>query len=79
MENGLTLRFNKVYTVANTKMVGTQDGESMVLNLLNHLKDRLKRGDSYVTPPFYVRPRGLKPCRKNPKNKYHSYDLVVPN
>ena len=30
------LEINKVYIVANTKMVDTQDGQSMVMTLLNH-------------------------------------------
>ena len=27
--------------------------------------------------PFYFRPLGLKPCKDNPRNKYHSYDWFL--
>ena len=78
------LEINKIYTVTNTTMVNTQKGESMVLSLLNngevwapdHLKTRVIENN--LSPPLYIRSRGLKPCKKkNPSNKYHAYDLVV--
>ena len=64
-------------------MVNTQKGESMVLSLLNngevwapgHLKSRI--AENNLSPPLYIRPLGLKPCKNNPANKFHAYDLVV--
>ena len=55
----------------------------MVLTLQNygdvwatdHLKIRIQKNK--LKPPMYLRPRGLKPCKDNPSNKYHAYDLVV--
>ena len=77
------LEINKIYTVTNTTMVNTQKGESMVLSLLNngevwapgHLKSRI--AENNLSPPLYIRPLGLKPCKNNPANKFHTYDLVV--
>ena len=64
-------------------MVNTKKGETMVLSLynygeewiLNHLKTRIAKNN--LSPPLYIRPLGLKPCKDNPANKYHAYDLVV--
>ena len=39
-------------------------------------KNKIADGETYKYPPCYVRPLGLKPCKKNPRNKYHSFDLV---
>ena len=47
-------------------MIDTEDGKSMLLTLLNHgdvwalnhLKDKIIKGDTYASPPFYVRPLG---------------------
>ena len=77
------LEINRIYTVTNTTMVNTEKGKSMVLSLLNngevwapdHLKTRVIENN--LSPPLCIRPRGLKPCKKNPSNKYHAYDLVV--
>ena len=72
------LEINKIYTVTNTTMVNIQKCESMVLSLLNngevwapdHLKTRVIENN--LSPPLYIRPRGLKPCKKNPsKNTMH--------
>ena len=80
------LEINTIYTVTSTKMVDTQSGKSMILSLLNngdvwapeHLKNKILNIDNYNNPPFYVRPLGLKPYKKNnPRNKYHAYDLVI--
>ena len=77
------LEINKIYTVTNTTMVNTKKGETMVLSLYNHgevwipdhLKTRITKNN--LSPPLYIRPLGLKPCKDNPANKYHAYDLVV--
>ena len=77
------LEINKIYTVTNTTMVNTKKGETMVLSLYNysdvwapgHLKSRI--AENNLSPPLYIRPLGLKPCKNNPANKYHAYDLVV--
>ena len=66
------LEINKIYTVTNTRLVGTQYGMSMVLTLLDNgevwapesLKNKIVNSDSYIKPPFYVRPLALKPCKK---------------
>ena len=80
------LKINKIYTVINTRMVGTQYGTSMVLTLLDNgevwapesLKNKIVNSDTYFNPPFYVRPLGLKPCKKDRKNKYQAYDVAAP-
>ena len=64
-------------------MVNTKKSETMVLFLYNygevwapdHLKTRITKNN--LSPPLYIRPRGLKPCKDNPANTYHIYDLVV--
>ena len=63
------LENNKIYTVTNATIVNTQKGEAMVLSL--------RIITNKISPPLYIRPLGLKPCKKNPSNKYHAYDLVV--
>ena len=71
------LEINKIYTVINTRMVGTQYGTSMVLTLLDNgevwapesLKNKIVNSDTYFNPPFYVRPLGLKPCKKKSKKQ----------
>ena len=83
--NGVTLKLTN-FTLSNVKLVDTRDGKAMILTLLNHgdlwtqdhLKDKIMTGDTYANPPFSVRPLGLKPTKTNPKNKYHAYDLVIP-
>ena len=78
------LAINEIYTVTGTRMVHTQNGRSMILTLLNdgevwapeRLKNKIADGETYKYPPFYVRPLGLKPCKSNPRNKYHAFDLV---
>ena len=77
------LEINKIYTVTNTTMFNTKKGKTMVLSLYNHgevwipdhLKTRITKNN--LSPPLYIRPLGLKPCKDNPANKYHAYDLVV--
>ena len=77
------LEINKIYTVTNTTMVNTKKGETMVLSLYNygevwapdHLKTRITKNN--LSPPLYIRPLGLKPCKDNPANTCHAYDLVV--
>ena len=77
------LVINEIYTVTGTRTVHTQNGRSM-LTLLNdgevwapeRLKNKIADGETYKYPSFYVRPLGLKPCKNNPRNKYHSFDLV---
>lgn len=57
----------------------------MVLSLLKngdvwepeHLNNKLSYKGSLEHQPVYVRPLGLKPCKKNPRDKYHVYDLVI--
>ena len=79
------LEINKIYTITNVKVVITQKGKSIILSLLNNgevwapdrLKNKILNSENYYNPPFYFRPLGLKPCQNNPKNKYHSYDLVA--
>ena len=74
---------NKIYGVTDIKMVDTQKGQAMVLSLLkygevwapDHLKSRIIKNK--LSPPLFIRPLGLKPCKNNPSNKYHAYDLVV--
>ena len=39
-------------------------------------KNKIADGETYKYPPFYVRPLDLKTCKNNPRNKYHSFDLV---
>ena len=81
------LEINKIYTVTNTKIVPTKYGEVMILSLFNngevwvpeHLKTKIMNSDTYFYPPFDFRPLGLRPCKDNPRNKYHSYDLVSDN
>ena len=81
------LEINKIYTVTNTKIVPTRNGEIMILSLFNngevwapeHLKTKIMNSDTYFHPPFYFRPLGLRPCKDNPRNKYHSYALVFDN
>ena len=76
------LELNKIFIITDFRTVVTSNGESVILNILNegevwcpfHLADKIKN----KPPPFYVRPLGLKPCKKNRKNKYHAYDLVIP-
>ena len=77
------LELGKIYTITHFKTVETSIGSSTVLTLLNngevwsppHLADKINDKE----PPFYVRPLGLRPCKGNKKNKYHAYDLVIPN
>ena len=79
------LEVKKIYIVTDTTMVTTQKGVSMVLTLKNngevwapdHLKKRIV--EQKINPPFYIRPQGFKPCKNNPANKYHAYDLVKIN
>ena len=62
------LKINKIYTVINTRMVGT----SMVLALLDNgevwapesLKNKIVSSDTYYNPPFYIRP-----CKKKIEKK----------
>ena len=78
------LVINEIYTVTGTRMVHTQNGLSMILTLLDdgevwapeRLKNKIADGETYKYPPFYVRPLGLKPCKNNPRNKYHAFDLA---
>ena len=77
------LEINKIYIVTNTTVVDTQMGESMVVTLKDngavwvpdHLKKRVV--EKNISPPFYIRPQGMKPCKNNPTNRYYAYDLVV--
>ena len=77
------LEIGKIYTITAYRTVNTSIGVGVILTLLNygevwcplHLVYKINGN----TPPFYVRPLGLKPCKGNSKNKYHAYDLVVPN
>ena len=41
----------------------------------DHLKTRIQ--NNKLKPPMYIRSCGLKPCKDNPANKYHAYDLVI--
>jgi hypothetical protein len=74
------LKIGKLYTITNTKIIDTAFGESTILTIEgvgevwapSSLAEKIKTN----TPPFYVRPNGLKPCRNN-KHKYHSYDLIT--
>ena len=74
------LEINKIYTITSCRTV--DNGESVVLTLKDngdvwsptHLAKKIDGKE----PPFYIRPLGLKPCKKNKKNKYHAYDLVFP-
>ena len=76
------LEINKIYTITSCRTVDTSNGESVVLTLKDngevwsppHLAKKIDGKE----PPFYIRPLGLKPCKNNKKNKYHSYDLVFP-
>ena len=76
------LEINKIYTITSCRTVDTSNGESVVLTLKDngevwcpaHLAKKIDGKE----PPFFVRPLGLKPCKKNKKNKYHAYDLVFP-
>ena len=78
------LEINKIYRVTHTRMVPTKNGQAMILSLLNngevwapeHWKNKIMKSDTYFNPPFHFRPLGLKPCKDNPRNKNHSYDLV---
>ena len=68
-------------------MVPTKKGQAMILSLFNngevwapeHLKSKIMNSDTYFHPPFNFRALGLRPCKDNPRNKYHSYDLVFDN
>ena len=76
------LEIKKIYTITSYRTVDTSNGESVVLTLKDngevwcpaHLAKKIDGKE----PPFYIRPLGLKPCKKNKKNKYHAYDLVFP-
>ena len=76
------LEIKKIYTITEYRTVDTSNGESLVLTLKDngevwsppHLAKKIDGKE----PPFYIRPLGLKPCKNNKKNKYHSYDLVFP-
>ena len=81
------LEINKIYTVLNTKIVPTKKGQAMILSLFNngevwapeHVKSKIMNSDTYFHPPFNFRALGLRPCKDNPRNKYHSYDLGFDN
>ena len=78
------LEIGKIYVITNVKTIETKTdkGESTIITVKDvgevwapsHLATKIADKE----PPFYVRPLGLKPCKKNRKNKYHAYDLVVP-
>ena len=76
------LEINKIYAVTSYRTVDTSNSETLVLTLKDngevwcpaHLAKKIEDKE----PPFYIRPLGLKPCKKNKKNKYHAYDLVFP-
>ena len=63
-------------------MVDTQMGELMAATLkdngvvwvLDHLKKRVV--ENKISPPFFIRPQGMKMYKNNP-NRYYAYDLVV--
>ena len=65
------LEINKIYTITSCRTVDTSNGESVVLTLKDngevwsppHLAKKIDDKE----PPFYIRPLGLKPCKKNKK------------
>ena len=77
------LEEGKIYTITDFKEIDTEYGETMVLTIEDfgdvwapsHLSKKIKGGST----PIYVRPTGEKRSQKNKKNKYYSYDLVMPN
>ena len=68
---------DKFVTVTNIRMVPTKYGQAMILSLLNigevlvpeHLKTKIMNSDTYFSPPFYLRPLGMKPCKDHPRKK----------
>lgn len=77
------LEEGKIYVIAGFKEINTEYGEAMILYIEDfgevwapsHLAKKIQ-GES---TPIFVRPTGEKRSQKNKKNKYYSYDLVIPN
>ena len=69
------LEINKIYTVTNTKMVPTKNGQAMILSLFNngevwtpeHLKTKIMNSDTYFHPPFYFRHLDLDHVKTTPE------------
>ena len=75
------LKIGKIYTIRSYRKVKTMYGDSTLIKTWKgdvwcpkHLYDEIKGKNT----PMFVRPLGLKQCKNN-KNKFHDYDLVIPN
>ena len=77
------LKVNKVYTITEFYEIDTIYGKAYVIVIENGqrvfapsgLSNLLKKKDN-ITTPFYIRPTGLKPSRKNENNEFYSFDVV---
>lgn len=76
------LEKNKIYTITNLEFFPSQYGEICILTLNNDqrvfspscLTNRLKEDNKPL--PRYVRPIGITESKRNPNQKYYSFDLV---